>query len=93
MTGDAGAGKGPLSQGTGYLKNYTAAPTCQLDLSFLTAASRIGPNEHLIIYPINSVPYNQKRQVWDQFKGGILTNFRSYFLAVPTLKTKWEPLE
>ena len=43
------AGKGPLSQGTGYLKNYTAAPTCQLDLSFLTAASRIAPNEHLII--------------------------------------------
>jgi uncharacterized repeat protein (TIGR01451 family) len=43
------AGKGPLILGTDYLRNYTAAPTCQLDLSFLTAAARIAPNERLII--------------------------------------------
>jgi uncharacterized repeat protein (TIGR01451 family) len=43
------AGKGPLVLGTDYLRNYTASPGCQLDLSFLTAAARIGPNERLII--------------------------------------------
>jgi uncharacterized repeat protein (TIGR01451 family) len=42
-------GKGPLVLGTDYLRNYTASPTCQLDLSFLTAAARIAPNERLII--------------------------------------------
>ena len=42
-------GKGPLVMGTDYLRNYTAAPSCQLDLSFLTAAGRIAPNERLII--------------------------------------------
>ncbi len=42
--------------------------------------------EHLVIYPISSRQYGQKRPVWDQFKGGMLANFRSYFLAVPTIK-------
>jgi len=42
-------GKGPLIQGTDYLRNYTAAPNCQLDLAFLTAAGRIAPNERLVI--------------------------------------------
>ncbi len=42
-------GKGPLILGTDYLRNYTAAPSCQLDISFLTAAARIAPNERLII--------------------------------------------
>src|SRR5207237_9052525 len=43
------AGKGPLNQGTGYSLNYSAAPNCQLDLTMLTAAGTIGPNQRLIV--------------------------------------------
>lgn len=46
------------------------------------------PDEHLTIYPIAPQAYQQTRPVWDQFAGGVLRNFRSYFLAVPTLKTQ-----
>jgi uncharacterized repeat protein (TIGR01451 family) len=43
------AGKGPLSPGSGYSLSYSAAPNCQLDITTLTAAGRIGPNERLIV--------------------------------------------
>ena len=43
------AGKGPLNAGSGYSLSYSAAPNCQLDITMLTAAGRIGPNERLII--------------------------------------------
>src|SRR5213594_1300647 len=43
------AGKGPLNAGSGYSLSYSAAPSCQLDITMLTAAGRIGPNERLII--------------------------------------------
>jgi uncharacterized repeat protein (TIGR01451 family)/fimbrial isopeptide formation D2 family protein len=42
-------GKGPLSQGTDFSLAYSAAPTCELTLSLLTAAGAIGPNERLIL--------------------------------------------
>ncbi len=42
-------GKGPLNQGSDYSLSYGAAPNCQLDITMLTAAGRIGPNERLII--------------------------------------------
>src|SRR5436309_1247846 len=42
-------GKGPLNPGSDYSLSYSAAPNCQLDLTMLTAAGRIGPNERLII--------------------------------------------
>jgi large repetitive protein len=42
-------GKGPLIQGSDYSLSYSAAPTCQLDITMLTAAGRIGANERLII--------------------------------------------
>ena len=42
-------GKGPLSPGTGYALSYSAAPTCRLDITLLTAAGTIGPNERLIV--------------------------------------------
>src|SRR5437667_8575103 len=42
-------GKGPLNTGSDYSRSYSAAPNCQLDLTMLTAAGRIGPNERLII--------------------------------------------
>src|SRR5437773_10338138 len=42
-------GKGPLNSGSDYSLSYSAAPTCQLDITMLTAAGRIGPNERLII--------------------------------------------
>ena len=42
-------GKGPLSAGSGYSLNYSAAPSCRLDITMLTAAARIGPNERLIV--------------------------------------------
>jgi hypothetical protein len=51
----------------------------------------VNREEHLVIYPITLRQYNEKRPVWDQFKGGLLRNFRSYFLAVPTLKQVWKP--
>jgi uncharacterized repeat protein (TIGR01451 family) len=43
------AGKGPLSAGSGYSLNYSAAPACSLDLTILTVAGKIGPNERLIV--------------------------------------------
>src|SRR5438552_3898923 len=43
------AGKGPLNPGSDYSLSYSAAPNCQLDMTMLTAAGRIGPNERLII--------------------------------------------
>src|SRR5256712_4449446 len=42
-------GKGPLNPGSDYSLSYSAAPNCLLDLTMLTAAGRIGPNERLII--------------------------------------------
>src|SRR5262249_30645736 len=42
-------GKGPLTAGTGYSLSYSAAPNCRLDITMLSAAGRIGPNEPLII--------------------------------------------
>ena len=43
------AGKGPLTQGSGYSLTYSGAPACRLELRMLTAAGRVGPNERLII--------------------------------------------
>ena len=42
-------GKGPLNPGSDYSLSYSAAPSCRLDITMLTAAGRIGPNERLII--------------------------------------------
>src|SRR5262249_20333435 len=41
-------GKGPLNQGSDYSFSYSAT-NCQLDLTMLTAAGTISPNQHLII--------------------------------------------
>ena len=43
------AGKGPLNPGSDYSLSYSAAPNCRLDITMLTAAGRIAPNERLII--------------------------------------------
>jgi uncharacterized repeat protein (TIGR01451 family) len=43
------SGKGPLTRGTDYSLNYSAAPNCQLDISILTAAGTIGPNQRLVL--------------------------------------------
>src|SRR6266581_2882354 len=43
------SGKGALIPGSGYSRSYSAAPNCLLDITMLTAAGRIGPNERLII--------------------------------------------
>src|SRR5213594_3204153 len=42
-------GKGPLVAGTDYVLSYSAAPACRLDLTMMTAAASIGPNERLIV--------------------------------------------
>jgi uncharacterized repeat protein (TIGR01451 family) len=42
-------GKGALTQGSDYSLNYSAAPYCQLDLTTLSAAGTIGPNQRLIV--------------------------------------------
>jgi len=41
-------GKGPLNQGSDYSLNYSTAFNCQLDITMLTAAGAIGPNQRLI---------------------------------------------
>ncbi|MFU8895638.1 MAG: SdrD B-like domain-containing protein [Gammaproteobacteria bacterium] len=43
------AGKGPLQEGTDYVLGYSAAPSCELSLEFLTPASAIGAGERLLI--------------------------------------------
>jgi large repetitive protein len=42
-------GKPSLSAGSDYSVTYSAAPTCRLDITILSAAGRIGRNERLII--------------------------------------------
>ena len=42
-------GKGPLISGSDYSLSYSASPNCRFDITTLTAAGRIGPNERLII--------------------------------------------
>jgi uncharacterized repeat protein (TIGR01451 family) len=42
-------GKGPLVAGTDYTLTWSGAPACQIDMTMLTAAGRIGPNERLIV--------------------------------------------
>src|SRR5262245_11540471 len=42
-------GKAALTAGSDYSVNYSAAPNCQLNITMLTAAGRIGPNERLIV--------------------------------------------
>jgi len=42
-------GKGPLQEGTDFTLSYTAAPTCELTLTMLSAASVVAENERLII--------------------------------------------
>ncbi|MGH9870033.1 MAG: hypothetical protein ACREAA_17950 [Candidatus Polarisedimenticolia bacterium] len=42
-------GKGPLTQGSDYTLSWSGAPACRLDLTMMTAAARIGPNERLIV--------------------------------------------
>src|SRR5262249_40456051 len=44
------SGKTALSAGSGYSLSYSAAPNCRLDMTMLTAAGTIGPNERLIIH-------------------------------------------
>src|SRR3989441_23959 len=43
------AGKGPVSAGTDYTLSYTGPPGCRLDMTMLTPAASIGPNERLIV--------------------------------------------
>jgi len=40
---------GPLVSGTDFSISYTAAPTCKLTLTMLTAGATIGPNQRLIM--------------------------------------------
>jgi uncharacterized repeat protein (TIGR01451 family) len=42
-------GKGPLSLNVDYTLSYSAAPSCRLDITILTDAGSIGPNERLIV--------------------------------------------
>ncbi|HWR14926.1 MAG TPA: hypothetical protein VN577_08860 [Terriglobales bacterium] len=42
-------GKGALNQGSDYQLSFSPAPACRLDITTLTAAASIGPNERLII--------------------------------------------
>jgi len=56
-------GKGPLNAGSDYSLSYSAAPNCQLDLTMLTAAGRIGPNEHLIIRYRTQLDLNTQNNV------------------------------
>jgi uncharacterized repeat protein (TIGR01451 family) len=43
------AGKGPLIAGTDFTISYIGAPTCNLTLTMLTAATTISPSERLIV--------------------------------------------
>jgi len=43
------SGKGPLSLNVDYTLSYSAAPNCQLDITILSAAGSIGPDERLIV--------------------------------------------
>jgi uncharacterized repeat protein (TIGR01451 family) len=61
------AGKGPLVPGTDFSISYAGAPTCQLTLTMLSAASAIGANQRLII------PYRTQLDANSQ-TGAQLTN-------------------
>ncbi|MEJ2109082.1 MAG: hypothetical protein P8Z37_04045 [Acidobacteriota bacterium] len=42
-------GKNPLTAGSDYSLAYSAAPDCRMDITMLTAAGAIGPDERLIV--------------------------------------------
>src|SRR5262249_44793799 len=42
-------GKGPLTAGSDYSLSPNSPPGCQLDITMLTAAGTIGPNQRLIL--------------------------------------------
>src|SRR5262249_37507472 len=41
--------KAPLNRGSDYSFNYSPSPNCLLDLTMLTGAGTIGPNQRLIV--------------------------------------------
>jgi large repetitive protein len=57
------AGKGPLNQGSDYSFTYSAAPNCQLNLTVLTAAGTISPNQRLIIHYQTQLDANSQNGV------------------------------
>ena len=66
------AGKGPLIQGSDYSLNYSAAPNCQLDMTMLTAAGTIGPNQRLIVrYRTQLDPNTQNGATLNNIAGAI----------------------
>src|SRR5262245_15229583 len=55
-------GKGALNA-SDYSLSYSAAPNCRLDITMLTAAGRVGPNERLIIHYRTQLDANTKKGV------------------------------
>src|SRR5438034_6734225 len=71
------AGKGPLNAGSDYSLSYSAAPNCQLDITMLTAAGRIGPNERLIIRYRTQLDANSQNGVTLTNVAGAIQWFKS----------------
>jgi hypothetical protein len=59
---------GMLNQGTDFSFNYSGAPTCELNLSMLTAAAKIGPGQRL------KITYRTKLDSDSIYNGVELTN-------------------
>src|SRR5881296_711029 len=71
------AGKGPLNPGGDYSLSYSAAPTCQLDITMLTAAGTIGPNQRLIIRYRTQLDANSQNGVTLTNVAGAIQWFKS----------------
>src|SRR5262249_698730 len=56
-------GKGPLIGGSDLCIIYSAAPNCQLDITMLTAAGTIGPNQRLILHYTTQLDANTQNGV------------------------------
>jgi uncharacterized repeat protein (TIGR01451 family)/fimbrial isopeptide formation D2 family protein len=53
-------GKGPLVNNTDFTVNYSAAPTCTLTLTMLSAAGAIGPSQRLIVTYLTQLDANSR---------------------------------
>src|SRR5262249_25459222 len=84
-------GKGPLIAGSDYSKSFSPPPNCQLDLTMLTAAGRIGPNEHLIIRYLTQLDANTQNGVTLTNVAGAIQWFNGDS-SIPTRKTYTGPL-
>ena len=84
-------GKNPLNYASDWSFSYSAAPNCQLDMTMLSAAATIGPNQRLIIRYETQLDANTQNGVALTNVAGAVQWFNGDS-SIPTRKTYTGPL-